>query len=142
MGNICRTPTAEYFFPTVVEDANRGNQFIIESAGTGGWHAGDPPDQRMQDAAKRRGMTIEGSARQITTNDASSFDWIFCMDQDNYDGVIAMGGDPKNTKLLLPYIGEKEIREVPDPYYGGVEGFDHVITLINDAVRKLATMLG
>ena len=142
MGNICRSPAAECFFRVAVEEAGEGDQYVIDSAGTGGWHAGNSPDRRMQGAAKKRGMTIEGSARQITSEDISSFDWIFCMDQDNYDDVIAMGGAPKNTKLLLPFIGEKEIIEVPDPYYGGDDGFNHVISLINRAVRKLATMLG
>jgi protein-tyrosine phosphatase len=142
MGNICRSPTAECFFRSAIEEAGKAHQFDVESAGTGGWHAGDEPDLRMQASANKRGMSIEGSARQITQNDIASFDWIFCMDQDNYDGVIAMGGDPKNTKLLLPFVGHHRLCEVPDPYYGGEKGFDDVITLINDAVKKLATMLG
>lgn len=142
MGNICRSPAAECFFRAAVEETGDGDHYVIDSAGTGGWHAGNPPDRRMQGAAKRKGMTIEGSARQITSKDISSFDWIFCMDQDNYDDVIAMGGTPKNTKLLLSFIGEEDIFEVPDPYYGGDDGFTQVISLINTAVRKLATMLG
>ena len=142
MGNICRSPAAECFFRSALEEVGKGQHFDIESAGTGGWHAGDDPDQRMREAASKRGMRIEGSARQITQNDIASFDWILCMDQDNYDDVIAMGGDPKNTKLFLPYIGHSHLRDVPDPYYGGEKGFDDVITLINGAVKKLVTLLG
>jgi len=118
------------------------HNFAIDSAGTGGWHVGSKPDRRMRAAAKSAGHSIDGSARQVCKEDFTDFDWIFCMDQDNYDGVIAMGGDPKNTKLLLPFVGHQHLCEVPDPYYGGEKGFDDVITLINDAVKKLATMLG
>ena len=142
MGNICRSPAAECFFRDAVEEAGKEEQFDIESAGTGGWHAGDDPDHRMQAAAKNQGMCIEGSARQITQKDIESFDWIFCMDLDNYNDVVAMGGDPKNTKLLLPFVGQQHLREVPDPYYGGEKGFEDVIALINEAVKKLTTMLG
>lgn len=142
MGNICRSPAAECLFRAAVEELGKGDKFDIESAGTGGWHAGDDPDHRMQVAAKQQSMCIEGSARQITQKDIESFDWIFCMDQDNYDDVIALGGDPKNTKLFLPYVGQQHLHEVPDPYYGGQKGFEEVIALINEAVKKLATMLG
>ena len=141
MGNICRSPVDECLFRAAIEQAECANQFIVESAGTGGWHVGNPPDRRMRQAAQKQGFTIVGSARQITTEDVSTFDWIFCMDQDNYDDVIEMGGNPEQTKLLLSYTGNTEIIEVPDPYYGGDDGFDTVISLINESVQKLATML-
>ncbi len=142
MGNICRSPAAESLFRAAVEDLDRGNHFEIDSAGTGGWHAGNPPDRRMRNAARKQGFTIQGTARQITVLDLTTYNFVFCMDQDNYDDVIAMGGDSEKTKLLLPYVGTSVMREVPDPYYGGEDGFDDVITLINDAVSQLATMLG
>ena len=142
MGNICRSPAAESFFRLAVEKLEIDNQFLIESAGTGGWHAGNPPDRRMKNAARKQGLTIQGTARQITVKDLSTFDWIFCMDQDNYDDVMSMGGDPEKVALLLPYVGITKMSEVPDPYYGGTDGFDNVVTLINDAVRRLADMLG
>ena len=141
MGNICRSPAAECLFRTALEESDNSHTFTLDSAGTGGWHAGNPPDQRMRAAAQKQGLDITGSARQITVKDLASFDWIFCMDNDNLDDVIAMGGNPQTTKLLLSFTGNKEISEVPDPYYGGDDGFDDVITLIHDAVQKLANML-
>jgi protein-tyrosine phosphatase len=95
----------------------------------------------MRAAAQKQGLSIEGSARQITAEDLTEFDWIFCMDQDNYDDVIDMGGDHNKTKLLLSYVGNEEVTEVPDPYFGGDDGFDDVVKLINDAVIKLESML-
>ncbi len=141
MGNICRSPVAECFFRLAINATNRSNQFLIESAGTGGWHVGNAPDRRMRAAAQKQGLSIEGSARQITAEDLTEFDWIFCMDQDNYDDVIDMGGDHNKTKLLLSYVGNEEVTEVPDPYFGGDDGFDDVVKLINDAVIKLESML-
>ncbi len=141
MGNICRSPAAECFFRQAVHDLGIEKKFMIGSAGTGGWHAGNPPDRRMAVSAKKIGLSIEGSAQQITDSDISTYDWVFCMDQDNYDDVIAIGGIPEKTQLLLPFVGNNQIREVPDPYYGGDGGFDDVVMLINDAVKRLATML-
>ena len=95
----------------------------------------------MRAAAQKQGLEITGSARQISAKDLTSFDWIFCMDKDNLEDVIAMGGNPETTTLLLTFTGNNEISEVPDPYYGGDDGFDCVIALINESVRTLATML-
>ena len=141
MGNICRSPAAECLFRKAIEKKGLNQQFLIESAGTGGWHVGNPPDRRMRTAAQKQGFDITGSARQITIDDLTSFDWIFCMDNDNYADVIEMGGNPNTTKLFLPFVGNTEIEEVSDPYYGGEDGFDRVITLINNAANKLATKL-
>ena len=141
MGNICRSPTAECLFRNVVQERGLEDKFYIESAGTGGWHAGAQPDQRMRSAAKKAGNEIRGSARQVTVDDFSRFDWIFCMDQDNYDDLIGMGAIEKSTALLLPFVGNEEIREVPDPYYGGDGGVEQVVALIDDAVHRLVDIL-
>ena len=141
MGNICRSPTAECLFRSVMQERGLEDNFCIESAGTGGWHAGAQPDRRMRSAAKKVGKEISGSARQVTVDDFSRFDWIFCMDQDNHDDLIGMGAIEKNTVLLLPFVGNEEIREVPDPYYGGEGGFEQVVALIDDTVRRLADIL-
>ncbi len=118
-----------------------GHAFEIDSAGTGGWHVGAKPDRRMRIAAKKQGLVISGSARQIAVGDFSIFDWIFCMDQDNLDDVLGMGAKPEITKMLLPYIEHATLNEVPDPYYGGEDGFEHVVSLIHDATKQLALKL-
>jgi len=113
----------------------------MDSAGTGGWHVGAKPDRRMRAAAKKRGLEITGSARQITVSDFSTFDLIICMDRDNLDEVLSMGAIPEKTKLLLPFVSHVSVEEVPDPYYGGEEGFDTVITLIYDAAHALVDVM-
>jgi protein-tyrosine phosphatase len=141
MGNICRSPAAECFFRTAIEKMCTKSGFEIDSAGTGGWHVGANPDRRMRAAAKKQGLAISGSARQVVTEDFSAFDWIFCMDQDNLDDVLGMGANPEKTKMLLPYIEHATLIEVPDPYYGGEDGFKNVVALIHDATQKLALKL-
>jgi protein-tyrosine phosphatase len=84
---------------------------------------------------------LYGSARQVTASDFSTFDWIFCMDKDNLEEVLAMGANPDNTKLFLPFVGHTPLAEVPDPYYGGEEGFDTVIALIRDAAQSLISSM-
>ena len=137
MGNICRSPTAECFFRHAVEERGLQDKFHVDSAGTGGWNTGSQPDRRMRSAAKKVGKTITGCARQVTVDDFSNFDWVFCMDQDNYDDVIEMGASENKTRLLLPFINYQELREVPDPYCGGDGGFDEVVALIDVAVHRL-----
>jgi protein-tyrosine phosphatase len=95
----------------------------------------------MRSAAKKKGLEISGSARQISAKDFSVFDWIFCMDQDNLDDVLSMGANPEKTKLFLPFIEHETLSEVPDPYYGGDDGFTKVVVLIHDAAERLAEKL-
>ena len=126
MGNICRSPAAESFFRLAVEEVEIDNQFLIESAGTGGWHAGSQPDRRMKNAAKKQGLAIHGTARQITVKDLSTFDWIFCMDQDNFDDVISMGGDPEKVKdktSLNPYIKDVPLSTLDVRYVNDIDAF-------------------
>jgi protein-tyrosine phosphatase len=141
LGNICRSPAAECFFRAVVEEAHVAEDYVIDSAGTGNWHVGAKPDRRMRAAAKKQGLNIYGSARQVTVGDLSTFDWIFCMDKDNLDEILAMGANPDRAKLFLPFIGHETLDEVPDPYYGGDEGFENVITLIRDATQALISSM-
>jgi len=124
-----------------LEEQGGADQFIIESAGTDGWHAGSKPDRRMLAAAKKAGLAIDGSARQICSKDLSRFDWVFCMDNENYVTCIEMGADPNRTRLLLEFIKHPSISEVPDPYYGGSMGFDNVISLLNNAILELIKRL-
>ena len=141
MGNICRSPTAECFFRCAVKARGLQDNFYIDSAGTGGWHIGASPDRRMGLAAKKQGKEISGSARQVTADDLTNFDWIFCMDEDNYVHLIEMGASQKSTVMLLPFVKHEELCEVPDPYYGNGEGFDQVVSIIDDAVHRLLDIL-
>ena len=95
----------------------------------------------MRASAKKQGLELTGSARQVTSTDYAEFDWVFCMDQDNLDDVLAMGANPEKTKLLLPFVGHEKLNEVPDPYYGGEDGFRDVVALIHDAAKRLALKL-
>lgn len=140
MGNICRSPTAECFFRNAIESRGIASRFTLDSAGTGGWHAGASPDRRMRAAAKRQGKVIQGSARQVTVDDFETFDYIFCMDRENYTDLMAMGASGTNTHIVLEYINHATQMDVPDPYYGGEDGFDNVVLLIDDAMQRLADM--
>ena len=141
MGNICRSPAAECFFREALKNRKNAPLFEIKSAGTGGWHVGAKPDRRMRAAAKKQGLIIEGSARQVAVEDFSKFDWIFCMDRDNLDDLLGMGANADTTKLLLPFIHHETLDEVPDPYYGGEDGFENVVRLIHEATTQLALKL-
>ena len=141
MGNICRSPAAESFFRREVELAGLASSFDIDSAGTGGWHKGAPLDSRMREAVDKQGLCISGSARQVCEADFEQFDWIFCMDDDNYANLMSMGASPVITHKLLPFIGHDSIEDVPDPYYGGEEGFRFVVSLIHEASKKLLNKL-
>ncbi len=124
-----------------LQERNMSHIFVLDSAGTGAWHVGNKPDQRMRAAAKTVGRTIDGAARQVCENDFSDFDLIFCMDDDNYTNLLSMGANTEKTHLLLEFVEHPTVREVPDPYYGGDDGFTKVIALIDGAVCDLIDRL-
>ena len=143
MGNICRSPTAEGVMRHLVREAGLEDEIVIDSAGTGGWHAGDPPDRRATAAARARGMTLEGGARQITVNDFEDFDLLLAMDRDNLAGIRAIAPDEEaaaKARLLREYdpasAGAPDL-DVPDPYYGGPQGFETVLDQVEAACRGL-----
>jgi protein-tyrosine phosphatase len=150
MGNICRSPTAQGIFRKMVADAGLDSCVVIESAGTHAYHVGEPPDVRAQQAAKRRGYEIgDLRARQITQEDFRTFDLILAMDWENL--ALLQQQCPRAHKhklhLLMRFAGEHDAATVPDPYYGGPEGFNTVLDYVEDAcqglielVRKRATM--
>jgi len=128
LGNICRSPAAEGVFLHLLEERGLSDQFVVDSAGTGGWHVGNPADRRMQAAANRRGIQLPSRARQISLDDFSSFDLVLTMDDDNLAAVqgLAREAGPRATasiKPMLSYAGRFSETEVPDPYYGGEAGF-------------------
>ncbi|HEY9667541.1 MAG TPA: low molecular weight protein-tyrosine-phosphatase [Coleofasciculaceae cyanobacterium] len=140
LGNICRSPSAENIMNHLIQQADLSDSIICDSAGTGGYHIGSPPDRRMAAAAKRRGIELRGQARQFQASDFENFDLILAMDRENYWDILSL--DPREkyrdkVKLMCDFATEHNEREVPDPYYGGPEGFDKVIDLLLDACEGL-----
>ena len=136
MGNICRSPTAEGVLRQRLAKAGLADVVAVDSAGTYGGHAGDPPDPRAQRHAQRRGVDLSRlRARQITADDFRRHALVLAMDQDNVDAMARIRpADAPAPRLLLEFSRRAEgPREVPDPYYGGPEGFEHVLDLIEDA---------
>lgn len=135
LGNICRSPAAEIIFCQLVKDVGRADDFIVESAGTIGHHQGMPPDHRMAEALDKKGFKVSGSARQIHQNDLETFDLIVTMDESNLADVRRLDRDGKwhhKMRPLVSFCRNHDDLRVPDPYYGGQRGFDHVIDLLGD----------
>jgi protein-tyrosine phosphatase len=144
MGNICRSPAAEMVFDHMTRSARRAGEFLIDSAGTIGMHQGNPPDHRMRQHLTKRGYPIFGTARKIEAEDLKRFDWILVMDEENERDVRRMDreGQYKHKIRKLTDFGIRfQADRVPDPYYGGDEGFAHVIDLIEDACTGLLETL-
>ena len=123
---------------------NLGDRFECDSAGTGNWHVGAPPDSRMRKAAKDRGLTFVGSARQFQAQDLQEFDLILAMDRDNYRNILALDKQGKfadKVKMMCDYCQSHPDKEVPDPYFGGAGGFSYVIDLLFDACGGLLKSL-
>jgi protein-tyrosine phosphatase len=138
MGNICRSPTAESVFRKFVEDAGRSDEFEIDSAGTIGYHSGEPADRRMRSVAAGYGYRLESRARRIEAADFDRFDLIVTMDEDNYRNVCDIDpGSKAKVVRMCAYCEEHEETEVPDPYYGGEQGFHTVIGILEDACGNL-----
>ena len=144
MGNICRSPAGHCVFQHLVDQAGRSDQFEIESAGTIGFHVGSPPDSRMQHAMRVRNIPIIGHSRQLLASDLEYYDLILAMDQDNLADARRL--DPSGelqhkVQLFCDYCTTHNETEVPDPYYGGVRGFEHVLELIEDGCANLLKQL-
>ena len=140
MGNICRSPTAEAVFREHAARAGLGGSLLIESAGTGGWHVGEPPDRRAIVHARRRGYDLAGlRARQVRRDDFTRFAWILAMDMHNLRDLVALRPPAYagHLGLLLDFVPDVGSREVPDPYFGGPEGFEQVLDLMERASAAL-----
>ena len=143
MGNICRSPTAEGVFRKQVEEAGLDSRIEIDSAGTHAYHVGNPPDERAQAAAERRGVSISTlRARRVADEDFEYFTHIVAMDIDNLESLkeSAESRHHHKIRLFLEYSSGPE-SEVPDPYYGGARGFERVLDLVEDASRGLLATL-
>lgn len=141
LGNICRSPAAENIMNHLITQANLSEQIICDSAGTAGYHIGSPPDDRMAiTAAEQLGIKLRGQARQFKKSDLENFDLILAMDRANYQDILALDpiGQYRNkVHLMCDFCLKHSIKEVPDPYYGGPENFNHVIELLLDACNGL-----
>lgn len=140
MGNICRSPTAEGVARALAERLGVADRFEFDSAGTHGYHIGKPPDARARQAAAKRGYDLSAlRARQINEFDFVRFDHILAMDRDNLELLRAACPVEHRLKLRLfmEFASGSELREVPDPYYGGPEGFEQVLDLVEDAASGM-----
>lgn len=144
LGNICRSPTAHGVLEKQIKNHNLATQIQVDSCGTGSWHIGHAPDQRTLDAASKRGYDLSHiRARRLCAEDFQTFDYILAMDTRNLADVIknAPLNYPGKIQLLLDYSQEKSVLEVPDPYYGGEQGFDQVFHLVEEACASLLNHL-
>lgn len=142
LGNICRSPAAEGVFRDMVRKAGLEKKIHTDSAGTGGWHEGEPPDARMIHHAKKRGYDISDlEARQIRApEDFRTYDYIVTMDQSNMRNVLSLDHSKEHhTKVhpLVSFCKIHSVKEVPDPYYKEEDGFEHVLDLVEDACTEL-----
>ncbi len=140
MGNICRSPSGEAVMNGLIKENKLGDKIICDSAGTIGYHAGEPADKRMQSHAIKRGYNLTSIARQIQYSDFNKFNYIITMDNENYRNVLALDNDNKyQNKIfkMMSFANEHPDTEVPDPYYGGEQGFEYVLDLLEDACSGL-----
>jgi protein-tyrosine phosphatase len=135
LGNICRSPSAEGIMNHLITEAGLEGKII-------GYHICEPPDPRMAAAARRQGITLTGSSRKVESSDFEQFDLILAMDRDNYQTLLnreRTGRYHHKVRLMCDFCEKFSETEVPDPYYGGPDGFDHVIDLLLDACGGLLT---
>ena len=140
LGNICRSPTAE----AAVREAAREEGIDVEvaSAGTGSWHVGAPPDERMRAAGADVGLTLEGAAAQVTREDIAAADLVLAMDRSNYEDLLALAPEQADRIRMFrefedPSFGPDDAPGVPDPYYGGPDGFAEVVRIVQRSARGL-----
>ena len=141
LGNICRSPLAEGILKSKVV----ASKVLVESAGTGGWHVGELPDSRSIEIAKKHGIDItDQRGRKFSEYDFERYDVIYVMDNSNYRDVLKLANsdsEKKKVKLILNEIFPGENVDVPDPYYGGSQGFENVFQMLDDACEKIAQKL-
>jgi len=139
LGNICRSPLAEGVFRSMVSTGELDDHFAIDSAGTGGWHVGSAPDPRSTQVAAAHGIALTGSARRIEQADLDRFDVILAMDRENLRHLerMAATGAHAHIHLLREFDSQGEGDEVPDPYYGGADGFEDVYQMVHRSCAAL-----
>ncbi|HIE58298.1 MAG TPA: low molecular weight phosphotyrosine protein phosphatase [Anaerolineales bacterium] len=145
LGNIVRSPLAENMFRHLAEQAGLADRYEVDSAGTGGWHVGERPDRRMRQVAARHGFRYDGRARQFQRSDFDHFDLIIAMDAQNRADLRRLARSPEDEAKIHtlrefdPHGGPTA--PVPDPYYGGIDGFEEVYTIVERSCRALLDAL-
>ena len=140
LGNICRSPLAEGVFRSLVRAREIESRYLVDSAGTGAWHAGERPDQRSVEVARRNGVVLAGYARQIEAPDFADFDYVIAMDRQNLLELRTLARSQQgetHLHLLRDFDPEPGDGQVPDPYYGGPDGFEHMYEMVNRACEAL-----
>ena len=138
MGNICRSPLAQGVFEDLLRREGLDEEVFVDSAGTGRWHVGSPPDERAQSSARVRGFDLSTQrARQVRLDDCERFDYVLTMDEANYRTVAALCKGRAEVRPFLDFAAGSPETEVPDPFYGGPEGFEHVLDLVEAAAEGL-----
>ena len=140
LGNICRSPAADAIFINLLEKKGLSDGFIVDSAGTGSWHIGKKADSRMRIAAERRDINILSRSRQISSQDFDEFNYILAMDDSNYINIQnfknrTSSNDLASIKKIQDFRSVFNEQEVPDPYFGGDDGFDYVLDILEDSVN-------
>ncbi len=145
LGNICRSPTAEGLLRARLAGDGLEGRVEVDSAGTGAWHVGEGPDRRMARAAERRGYRLDGAARQVGPEDFHRFDLVVAMDRQNLADLEAMApsgeGGRAELRLFSEFLPAGSPVDVPDPYYGGAEGFDRVLDLVEEGCAAIVEYL-
>lgn len=141
LGNICRSPAAEGIFKSIIEKHGKSNDYIVDSAGTSGYHIGDLPDKRMRKHGSMRGYDFNSLSRKFSIEDFLDFDYIITMDDSNYHNVTRLAStldDRDKVKKMVDYLQKDwPYDHVPDPYYEGADGFELVLDLLEDACDGL-----
>jgi protein-tyrosine phosphatase len=144
LGNICRSPSAENIMRHLLKQQQLSEQVQCDSAGTSSYHIGSPPDRRMAAAAQQQGITLMGQARQFQAEDFEHFDWILAMDDQNYRDILRVdptGQHHHKVRKMCDFCRHHPDQDVPDPYYGGQNGFRYVIDLLLDACEGFLAFL-
>ncbi len=145
LGNICRSPLAEGVFRALVAESGLEDSFVIDSAGTSGWHDGEPPDTRATAVARKHGIEVSGTSRKVTAPDLRRFDHIIAMDNDNLRELrklAARAAPDADIRLLREFDPRADgDHDVPDPYFGGEAGFENVHDMVDRSCRALLAEL-
>jgi protein-tyrosine phosphatase len=141
LGNICRSPLAEGIFKHRIRAAGLEHKIFVDSAGTSGWHIGDAPDPRSIDIARKNGIELDSFGRKAVSEDFQNFDYIIAMDGDNYADLKRLAGrvgnDAAKLFLMRDFDDTGKGEDVPDPYYGGVDGFKDVFEMLDRSCKNL-----